>query len=1234
MRFFSPGANDVQAGRSRPVEKRRANRTRRVLALECLETRALLSGTFTALTHGSPDNSNTMMLETDGSVIMQGGGTAKTWYHLTPDSTGSYVNGTWTQLASMGLQRLYYASNVLPDGRIFVQGGEYSGPYGVSNDTNTGEIYSPTTNSWSKIATFPQGSFGDDPSELLPNGNVLTGYIGGGLTYIYNPTSNSWSPGGTKLRNDSSDEEAWIKLPDGSILSYDVSASINNGNSTAQRYFPSSNTWMNTGAVPVTLSSSADGYELGPGFLLPDGRAFYLGANGNTAYYTPSTNSWTAGPVIPNGLGADDAPGAELPDGKILFTADTPLFHGPTRIFEFDPTSGTIGTYTDLTSQLPSSFLNSPSYFERMLVLPTGQVLFNNGSSQLYVYTPDLPPVASSTPTISGIAENADGSFKLSGTGLNGISEGAAYGDDAEMSSNYPIVDLTDPNGKVFYARTYNWSSTGVATGSTPESTSFSLPIGLPANTYSVRVIANGSPSAPFTLTTPTSTADPAPTIAVAASATPNPDPTTTASLSVLGADTLGESTLTYSWATSALPSGAAYPSFSANGTNAAKNDTVTFSHAGSYTFLVTATNLADLSATSSVTMNVTQTFTSATVSPTPTNVNPNATRQFSATGLDQFGLSLASQPSFTWTLASGNGSVTAAGLYKAPSSGTLATLTATSGGIGATASVYVLSAPLITQDIGGPAIAGAAGDNSLGTYTLLDAGSDIYGTSDEFRFAYTTLAGDGTLIARVVSEQNTNTYAKAGVMFRNDLSAGSLEAFMAITPGAGATFESRVAANGSTNAPTGGGSAAPYWVKLVRSGNLFSGYYSPDGVTWTFESSATVAMGSTVYVGLALTSHNAGTLNTTTFDHVNLGGTPTVVTPASASPNPDSGTTASLSVLGNDLAGESNLTYTWAATAIPSGAATPTFSANGTNAAKNDTVTLYQAGSYTFTVTMTDPAGLSTASSVILTVNQAVKSITLTPSTVTLPQGGTRQFSATAFDQFGQSLATQPTFTYAVTAGGAGGTISPAGLYSAPTSTFGTDQVTVSSESVSSTATITVTRVQANVGAVSVSWGSAGTASLQTDADGLRLLPAGRNTDLPWLNIGQITIILDKAGSLSPSDVSVTGLTIADYGPVTITGSGTTYTITLARPINAADRVTVTIGNADIATFTRRLDVLPGDFNDDGAVTLSDAIGIRNVYLGFVAAVPTLFGDINGDGVVDVNDYTSVRRLIGTYLQ
>jgi hypothetical protein len=194
-----------------------------------------------------------------------------------------------------------------------------------------------------------------------------------------------------------------------------------------------------------------------------------------------------------------------------------------------------------------------------------------------------------------------------------------------------------------------------------------------------------------------------------------------------------------------------------------------------------------------------------------------------------------------------------------------------------------------------------------------------------------------------------------------------------------------------------------------------------------------------------------------------------------------------------------------------------------------------------------------------------------------------------------------------------------------------GTSNITATLGSVTSpNDPLTVTpEVPATVTAVSVSWGTAGPAALQTAADGVRLLPAGRNTDLPWLGINKISITLSAPASLSASDVSVTGITVANYGPVMVSGSGTNYTITLAQPINAADRVTFTIGNAGIATFTRRLDVLPGDVNDDGMVSIVDGIDANNATVG-----PYLvFADINGDGVVDQTDVNAVRGRNNTTL-
>ncbi|MGO9917038.1 MAG: dockerin type I domain-containing protein, partial [Isosphaeraceae bacterium] len=176
---------------------------------------------------------------------------------------------------------------------------------------------------------------------------------------------------------------------------------------------------------------------------------------------------------------------------------------------------------------------------------------------------------------------------------------------------------------------------------------------------------------------------------------------------------------------------------------------------------------------------------------------------------------------------------------------------------------------------------------------------------------------------------------------------------------------------------------------------------------------------------------------------------------------------------------------------------------------------------------------------------------------------------------------------------------------------------------------------VAITVTSAAVSWGTSGNSGpLVTQSDGLRLLPVGRNTDMPWLGINRITITLSSApASLVPADVKVTGITVANYGPVTISGGGTTYTITLATPINLPDRVTVTIGNAGIATYTRRLDVLPGDVNDDGYVNSTDAVLVRAAALGQTVSILGIFLDVNGDGAVNMTDFSLVSARSGQRL-
>ena len=456
-------------------------------------------GTWTQLTNQPTTPIGTMMLLPNGTVMAQGAGgdqVTNTWYQLTPNASGSYDDGSWSNLASMNTQRLYYGSVVLPSGNVMVYGGEYSGSKGLENDLSAGEIYDPASNSWTTI-TVPSipgyfggspgditNTFGDDMLEVLPDGNVLAGYLAGPQTFLYNPSTNSWSLAGTKLDGDPSDEENWVKLPNGDILTYDLQVGTGTVPTGGQYYDPTTNKWYETGPTPSGSLTNGLEEELGPPMLLPDGNVFYVGANDSyTALYDPSTNTWSSGPIIPGGMVADDAPAAILPDGNVIFAADaaspTGPYASPSALFEYNPASNTIvrmATPPQLNQQLGSGAFGTNAFEFRMLVLPNGQVLMEDGSS-VWTYSETATAQSSWRPAITSIANNGD-NFTVTGTQLNGMSEGASYGDDAQMAENYPIVSFTSASGAVSYATTSNWTSVGVQTGNTPVSADFTGPPG------------------------------------------------------------------------------------------------------------------------------------------------------------------------------------------------------------------------------------------------------------------------------------------------------------------------------------------------------------------------------------------------------------------------------------------------------------------------------------------------------------------------------------------------------------------------------------------------------------------------------------------------------------------------------------------------------------------------------------------------------------------------------------
>ncbi len=453
-------------------------------------------GTWTPVTSLSPgSNGGGALLLSDGSVICKSfsGGTdgiGNIYDKLTPDSHGSYINGTWTSIAPMNKTRLYYSSQVLKDGRVYVAGGEYG------TGGSFGETYDPLTNAWTMNGAI--GSFVSDAnSEILEDGTVMQALVTGNLkvTKTWNPMTSLYSAGPSCVGIHN--ESAWVKLADGSILF------IDRNTTNSERYIPSLAMWVADATVPVSVYDPY-GLEQGGAILLPDGRALFIGSTGHNAIYTPSgTNApgtWAAAADFPNSQGTPDAAAAMMVNGKVL-CATSPIptsgnhFPTPTSFYEYDYTSN---SFTRINSPAGGLTLNVSCYLTGMICLPNGQILYSTqNSNQYYIYTPDGSPLASGKPTIKRVKRLNGTTFRLTGTLFNGISEGATYGDDWQMNTNYPIVRLAS-GSNVYYARTYNWNSTGVMRGSKADTVFLKLPLPLPPGNYSLVVTANGIASDPL----------------------------------------------------------------------------------------------------------------------------------------------------------------------------------------------------------------------------------------------------------------------------------------------------------------------------------------------------------------------------------------------------------------------------------------------------------------------------------------------------------------------------------------------------------------------------------------------------------------------------------------------------------------------------------------------------------------------------------------------------------------
>ncbi|MGC2558140.1 MAG: choice-of-anchor D domain-containing protein [Terriglobales bacterium] len=459
--------------------------------------------TWTPLNNKPGADVGVMLQLRDGRILVheEQGGNSANWHILTPDATGSYINGTWSSGGKLpsGYAPWFFGSQVLLDGKtIAVEGGEYNN--GDSEWTNLGAIgtISGNTINWAKN-NAPSGwsSIGDAESVILPDGTYMQSNCCTAQNALYGGP-NSWTATGS-VKQSSNDESGFTLLSNDLVLTVDTKTSTCGTSQGSELYSQSAGTWSCGPNTPVKLYNPND-EELGAAVLMYNNQVMQFGGNVNaTAIYDVASNSWSAGPTPAGGLDQADGPAALEPNGKVLAMLSPGLFAGGCQFVEYDPSAGTL-TNTANPTNCPSD----SSYVGHLMMLPTGQIMFTDFSGTVEIYTPAAGTVSGVAPTVTSAPTEINSpstNNALSGVQLNGLTENNAYGDDYQGATNYPLIQLvqvSSPNN-VYYATTHDETTHSIAP-LTANATQFDVPAGLPSGNYSLYVVANGIQSSPVTV--------------------------------------------------------------------------------------------------------------------------------------------------------------------------------------------------------------------------------------------------------------------------------------------------------------------------------------------------------------------------------------------------------------------------------------------------------------------------------------------------------------------------------------------------------------------------------------------------------------------------------------------------------------------------------------------------------------------------------------------------------------
>ncbi len=462
---------------------------------------------------------------TDGTVLVQDFCTAQ-WYRLTPDKKGQYTDGTWSAIAPMpaSYEPLFFATQILPNGQMIVNGGEYIGANNSCSQaswSNQGALYDPVANSWTPVAP-PVGwaLLGDAESIILPNGSymladccdvpaqqAIAAITDGIVTWT---TGSSYTCPTGDFCND---EQGYTALPDGNVFMVDV-WNYGTNSDDYEIYDTATKAWSLAGQTADRMSDSTY-FELGPAPLTPQygslgtiiqfSGAAAAGSTPVNDLYDVASGTWKSGPVLSyEGVNYTeaDAPAATLPDGNILMSASPGYGVTPSHFWEW--TINKYGKAVATQVNDPAQAPNTSNFEGGMLVLPTGQVLWVNSQTvpnEVAIYTPVGGPRAAWRPLISSVATKlvvGSTGNAISGTNFNGFDLGGVYGDDAQAATNFPLVRFTNvTTGDVCFARSYNFSTMGVWTNGTTNAV-FDIPASCETGKSKLQVIVNGIASKPL----------------------------------------------------------------------------------------------------------------------------------------------------------------------------------------------------------------------------------------------------------------------------------------------------------------------------------------------------------------------------------------------------------------------------------------------------------------------------------------------------------------------------------------------------------------------------------------------------------------------------------------------------------------------------------------------------------------------------------------------------------------